>query len=280
MEALRIENVSKNYDGFKLDNISLSLPCGSIMGFIGENGAGKTTTMKAMLNIIKKDSGKVYILGKEYDEKNTELKEHIGVVMDSVCFGDELNATDINRILKRMYKTWDEKKFFEWMDKFQLDKKKVVREYSRGMTMKLSLAVALSHDTKLLILDEATSGLDPVIRDQMLDVFLEFIQDENNSIFMSSHILSDLEKVCDYITFIHHGKIRFSMEKDELLHAYEIVKCSETELENVETDAIVSIRKNAFGVSALVKKESVPRGMVTQKVNMDDIMLYFVQEEA
>lgn len=279
MDALRIENLSKEYSGFKLDNVSFSVPKGSIVGFIGENGAGKTTTMKTMLNLVKKDEGSVHILGKEYDESDKELKEHIGVVMDTICFGPELSAKDINFCLKRIYKTWDEAKFFGWIEKLQIDQKKRVKDYSRGMTMKLSLAAALSHDTKLLILDEATSGLDPVVREQMLDVFLEFIQDEENSILMSSHILSDLEKVCDYITFIHKGKILFSMNKDDLLEKYVIVKCEDAELENIEKTAIVGCRKNALGgASALVEADQVPAGMITEKADIEDIMLYLVQE--
>lgn len=278
MEALRIENLTKKYQGFALDNVTFSLPKGSIMGFIGENGAGKTTTIKAMFEMIKRDSGKIFFLGKEYSEKDKSLKEHIGIVMDGVCFAEELNAKEVNKCLKKIYKTWKEETFFEWLKRLSLKPEQIIKEYSRGMTMKLSLAAALSHDTKVLVLDEATSGLDPVVREQMLDVFMEFIQDEEHSILMSSHILSDLEKICDYITFIHDGKILFSMEKDELLEKYQIVKGNESELAVLEEEAVIGKRKNAFGMSALVETDRIPDGMVKEKAGIEDIMLYYVQE--
>lgn len=279
MEALRMEHVTKKYRDFTLDDVSLTLPSGSIMGFIGENGAGKTTTMKAMLGLIKKDSGTVEILGKPYDGSSIEQKEYIGVVMDSICFSEELNAKDINSIMKSVYKTWNVEKYRNWLKQFQLDETKRIKEYSRGMTMKLSLAAALSHDTRLLILDEATSGLDPVVREQMLDVFMEFIQDEGHSIFISSHILSDLEKVCDYITFIHKGKIRFSTNKDELLEKYVVLKCTKEQLGKISSSAIIGKKENAFGVEALVERSAVPTGMVVDKASIEDIMVFFVKEK-
>lgn len=279
VEALKIEHLSKRYKDFALEDVSISLPCGSIMGFIGENGAGKTTTMKAMLGLIGKDGGTIEVFGKPFDGTDKAQKEYIGVVMDSICFSDELNAKDINLIMKNVYRTWDEKKYFNWIKNFRIDEKKKIKEYSRGMTMKLSLAVALSHDTRLLILDEATSGLDPVVREQILDVFLEFIQDEGHSIFISSHILSDLEKVCDYVTFIHKGKIRFSMNKDELLEKYVVLKCSKEELKKIRTSAIISEKENAFGAEALVERSAVPAGLVADHASIEDIMVFFVKEE-
>ena len=200
--ALEVKNLSKHYPEFELDNINITLPAGCIMGFIGENGAGKSTTIKAILDLIKKDSGEVTIFGQTNLSRNQKLKEHIGVVMDECSFPENLNAKEIDKVMNNCYKTWNRTKYMKYLDKFALSLKKPVKEYSRGMKMKLSIAVALSHDSKLLILDEATSGLDPIVRDEILDVFLDFIQDESHSIFISSHIISDLEKICDYISQI------------------------------------------------------------------------------
>ncbi|HOK49793.1 MAG TPA: ABC transporter ATP-binding protein, partial [Sedimentibacter sp.] len=234
--ALKLENVTKVYKDFMLDNINIALPKGSIMGFIGENGAGKTTTIKLILDLISRDGGTITVLGKENRTEMDSVKENIGVVLDESSFPENLNAREINNILKKIYKIWDEDKFLKFLDKFSLPQDKSIKDYSRGMKMKLSTAVSLSHDSKILILDEATSGLDPVVREEILDTFLDFIQDETNSIFVSSHIISDLEKICDYITFIHKGKIVFSETKDELMENYGILKCSPEEFENIDKD--------------------------------------------
>lgn len=249
------------------------------MGFIGENGAGKSTTIKAILDLIRKDSGEVTILGETNLSKNPRLKEHIGVVMDECSFPENLNAKEIDKVMKNCYKTWNRTKYMRYLDKFALSLKKPVKEYSRGMKMKLSIAVALSHDSKLLILDEATSGLDPIVRDEILDVFLDFIQDESHSVFISSHIISDLEKICDYITFIHNGKIIFSEVKDELLDKYTIIKCSEAEYSTIDKAAIIGRRKSSFGIEALALKKKIPSNIRTDNVNIEDIMLYFVKGE-
>jgi ABC-2 type transport system ATP-binding protein len=187
--ALKLDKVTKEYPDFKLDNINISLPRGSIMGFIGENGAGKTTTIKLILDLINRDGGTIKILGKDNRTEMDSIKENIGVVLDESSFPENLNAREISSILKRIYKTWDDNKFYKFLDKFSLPNNKNIKDYSRGMKMKLSMAVSLSHDSKILILDEATSGLDPVVREEILDTFLDFIQDETNSIFVSSHII-------------------------------------------------------------------------------------------
>lgn len=275
MDILQLEHLSKNYGDFSLKDVNIRIPQGCIMGLIGENGAGKSTTMKAMLGLIHKDSGKVRMFGKEYREDDRELKEHIGVAMDNSCFSDELTAGDVSKIMKNIYRTWDDSRFMEYMKKFSLPKHKAVKCFSNGMKMKLSIAVALSHDTKLLILDEATSGLDPVIRNELLDILMEFIQDEAHSIFISSHILSDLEKICDYITYIHKGKVLFSENKDELMEMYRIVKCSKEDFKVLEQSAVVGSRENIFGMEALVKSEYVPDGMVSDAAGIEDVMLYF-----
>lgn len=277
--ALQLINVTKQYKDFKLDNINIKLPPGCIMGFVGENGAGKSTTIKLILDLINRDSGQITVLGKDNKIDFNSIKENIGVVMDESSFPDNLNAKEINKFMKRIYKTWDEDKFFKLLKQFSIAEDKSIKDYSRGMKMKFSIAVSLSHDSKILIMDEATSGLDPIVREEILDIFLEFIQDESNSIFISSHIISDLEKICDYITFIHKGKIVFSEPKDELLEKYGILKCSEKELEKIDVSAVKGIRKNKFGVEALVFKNKIKGSYVIDKANIEDIMLFHVKEQ-
>lgn len=277
--ALKLENVTKEYKDFKLDHVNISLPKGCIMGFIGENGAGKSTTIKLILDLIKRDEGIITILGKDNKTELKSVKEYIGVVMDESSFPENLNAKEISKILKRVYKTWDENKFYKLLEKFSILQNKSIKDYSRGMKMKLSIAVSLSHDSKILIMDEATSGLDPIVREEILDIFLEFIQDESNSIFISSHIISDLEKICDYITFIHKGKIIFSESKDDLLDNYGILKCSEEELKNIESNIVKGIRKNKFGVEALILKNSIKGNYVIDKANIEDIMIFHIKEQ-
>ncbi|RDU22491.1 ABC transporter ATP-binding protein [Anaerosacchariphilus polymeriproducens] len=276
--ALEIRNLTKKYNGFTLDHINLALPSGCIMGFIGENGAGKTTTIKLILDLIKKDSGEIYILGEEISKSQRILKEKIGVVMDECCFPENLDIKEINFIMKKIYKTWDESLFRQYYTRFGLKEKQPVKEYSRGMKMKLSITCALSHGSQILILDEATSGLDPIVRDEILDVFLEFIQDERHSIFISSHIISDLEKICDYITFLHKGKIIFNDSKDLLLEKYGVLKCSESELKTVDSSAIIGYRKSGFGVEALVEREKIAGSLLVDPASIEDIMLYYIRE--
>lgn len=278
MNALELRNLTKQYDGFSLGPVNLALPSGCIMGFIGENGAGKSTTIKLILNLIRRDGGEISILGQTLNNKNPVLKEQIGVVMDESSFPDNLSMKNIDLILKNCYQTWSSEQFFRYCKKFDIPEKKVIREYSRGMKMKLSIAVALSHDSRLLILDEATSGLDPVVRDEILDVFLEFIQDERNSIFISSHIISDLEKICDYITFIHKGQILLSEEKDVLLEQYAIAHCTKEQFSALAADAVIGARQNTFGVDALVLRHRIPRDIASDPASLEEIMLYYVKE--
>lgn len=277
--ALEIKNLTKTFDDFTLDNVSLTLPEGCIMGFIGENGAGKSTTIKLVLDLLHRDSGDISVLGRDIRKSGTDLREEIGVVMDESNFPVNLTLSNINSIMKYCYKTWNSKKFLSLAQQFDLPDKKAVKDYSRGMKMKLSIAVALSHGSRLLILDEATSGLDPIVRDEILDVFLEFIQDEKNSIFISSHIISDLEKICDYITFVHKGKIIFSETKEDLLEKYVLVKCTKDQYETIDKNAVVGVRKNSFGVEALMERSACSRGLVCDQPTIEDIMLYFVKED-
>ncbi len=277
MNALKLSNVTKKYDGFILENINIELPQGCIMGFVGENGAGKSTTIKLILDLINRDSGSIEVLGMDNQKAGKEIRENIGVVLDESCFHENLTYVQISKVMKNIYKSWDENEFQEYIKRFSLDPKKTVKEYSRGMKMKLSIAVALAHHPKLLILDEATSGLDPVARDEILDVFYDFIQDEQHSIFISSHITSDLEKICDYITFIHNGQIVLSTTRDELSENFGILKCSEEELEKVDKSIITGIKRNKFGVEALVKKNGISDSFIVDKASIEDIMLFFVK---
>jgi len=278
MNALEITNLSKSYKDFALQNINITLPKGCIIGFIGENGAGKSTTIKLILDLIGRDSGDIKVLGQDNRTAASWMKEHIGVVLDEACFPEGLQAKDVNLIMKSMYKTWDEQKFVALLSKFSLPKDKIVKDYSRGMKMKLNIAVALSHDSKLLILDEATSGLDPIVRDEILDVFLDFIQEEDHSIFMSSHITSDLEKICDYIAFIHKGRLLFCEEKDVLLSNYGILKCSQDELRGIAPDAVKGKRQSAFGVEALVLRDKVKGDYLIDPASIEEIMVYMAKE--
>ena len=232
--AIEIKNVTKKYDGFTLDNISFNVPRGSIMGFIGQNGAGKTTTIRSLLNIIPINAGEIKLLGLDYAEQEQAIKERIAVVFDELPFHDIFNANDMSRIFKGLYQKWDDKVYESFLDRFQLPRKKKIGQFSKGMKMKLQIACALSHDAELLVMDEATTGLDPVVRSEILDIFLEYLQDENHSILMSSHITSDLEKIADSVTFIDRGKILVTGYKDEVLGNHGVIKCTKADYKDIE----------------------------------------------
>lgn len=280
---LEIKNLSKKYNGFELKNVNIELPKGMIMGFIGENGAGKTTTIKSILNIINRDSGEIKIFGLDNKENERTIKEDIGVVLDDSFLSEYLNPSDINKIMKNIYKNWDEKLYFKYIEDFKLPKEKISKEYSSGMKMKLKIAVALAHHPKLLILDEPTSGLDPVARNEILDIFQEFIQDENKGIFVSSHITSDLEHIADYITFINNGEIIFTKTRDELLENYGIVKCSEEQFKKIDKKDYIKYKKNRYEYDVLIedkyefkKKYDIS---VIDKPSLEDIMLIYIKGE-
>ncbi len=277
MDAITVRGATKRYKDFTLDNVSFTVPNGIIMGFIGENGAGKSTTINLMLDLIKRDSGEITVLGQDARGGLDKVKEHIGVVMDECCFSDVLTARQVSNILRRVYKTWDNNAFHDYLKRFDLPPTKNIGAYSKGMKMKLSIAVALSHDSKLLVLDEATSGLDPIVRDEILDILAQFTLDESRAILLSSHILSDLEKICDCITFIHKGKVVFTSPKDELLDTYGVLRCSNSEFEAVDRANVIGVRRNAFGVEALVKRGARYNGLV-EKASVEDIMLYHIKE--
>ena len=274
--AIEIKNLVKKFDDFTLGPIDFSIPKGSIVGYTGQNGAGKSTTIKLLLGLLKKDSGEIKILG--YDNPNSlELKDKIGVVFDDLLVPEEMTLVDLEKFCSRVYSKWDREFFYQLKKKFKLSEKQAIQSYSRGMRMKLSMAVALSHKAEILILDEATSGLDPIVRDEILDFLLDFIQDENHTILISSHILSDLEKVADYIAFINDGKVLFVESKDELKENYAICTLSNEEVKNLDEEAIIGRRIHAFGQEMLVKRNFIPDGIRLQKPSIEDIMIYFLK---
>lgn len=278
---LEVKKINKDYGGFKLKDISFEIPKGSIMGLVGENGSGKTTTIKSILNIINRDSGEISILGLDNIKDELEIKENLGVVLDDCCFQDNLNAADVNRIMKNIYKNWDSNIFLNYLKKFKLPETQKIKEYSKGMKMKLSISVALSHHAKLLILDEPTAGLDPVVRNEMLDELLEFIQIEDNSVLFSTHITSDLDKIADYITLIHDGEVILSKDRETLLTDYGLLKIGVEEFEKVDREEIISFKEGRFGIEALVSnREETMRKYpeaVVDSVNIEDIMLFYIR---
>lgn len=277
--AIEIKNLCKQYTTFSLKNVNITLPKGYIMGFIGPNGRGKSTTIGSMLGLVHGDSGSCLINGKPIAEMTKAEREEIGVVLDECCFPETLNLTEVDRFSKHIYKKWDSEKFISMCEKFGLPKKEEISRYSKGMKMKLTIAAALSHGAKTLILDEATSGLDPIVRDDILDMLLDFVQSEEHSVFMSSHITSDLEKVCDYITFIKNGEIVFSFEKDELLEKYGILRCANQDFEKIDKSAVISFNRTSFATDALVYRDKIGEGFIVDKANIEDIMLHYIKGE-
>ncbi len=282
--CLQVENLTKVYDGFKLDKVSFDVPKGMIVGLIGENGAGKSTTIKGILDLITRDGGNVTFWGKELHEGLPDakaLKEDIGVVFDEIYFCEGLSAAKIGKIAAKAYKQWDDNLYDEYLNRLGLPKKKAIKDFSKGMKMKLSIAIALAHRPKLLILDEATSGLDPIMRDDVLELFLEFVENEEHSILMSSHITTDLEKVADYITFIHKGKVLFNKPKDELRYEYGIIRCGKDAFEKIDKEDILAYRKEEYQWSVLVadkqKAKAKYKDEVVDDATIDEIMLIYVK---
>ena len=276
--CIEIKGLCKSYGDFSLKNIDLTLPGGSILGLIGENGAGKTTTIKCILNLIRRDAGEITLLGYDNISEERLAKQNIGLVLDECFFHDTLRPLDVGRVLAPAYKNWDQALFRDYLDKFSLPEKKLIKDFSRGMKMKLSLSAALAHRPKLLILDEATAGLDPVVRDEILDEFLGFIQDEDHAILMSSHITSDLEKVADYIAYIHQGQVVLSDSKDAILDSYGRVGCTAAQLEAIAPGDVLRVRKGSFGCEALVKDRAAfarkyPM-LLAERTTLEDIMLF------
>ncbi|MCL2426750.1 MAG: ABC transporter ATP-binding protein [Oscillospiraceae bacterium] len=282
---LEVQNLTKTYEksDFSLNNVSFSIPSGSIMGFVGENGSGKTTTIGCILNTLIKDSGTVKIFGKEVADDSTDIRNDIGVVYDTNCFPEHLTPANISSAMRQIYSKWDNELFKEHLRKFKLPEKQKIKAFSRGMTMKLGVSVALAHHPKLLILDEATSGLDPIVRDDILDTFLDFVQDESHSIFLSSHITSDLEKVADYITFIHDGSIILSEKKDDLIYNYGVMRCKAAQFEEIDRADMLAYRKHDYQIDVLVSDrkavEKKYRDVVIDNISIEEIMLMLVKGE-
>lgn len=283
---LELQNLSKSYaqSDFALDQISFSLPYGSILGFVGENGAGKTTTIGCILNTLRKDSGTVKLFGKEMGDGDTDIREKIGVVYDGDNFPGYWTAGQLSKVMAGLFRNWDQPLFQKYLEDFQLPPKQKIKCYSKGMTMKLAIAAALSHHPELLILDEATSGLDPVMRDDMLDVFLEFVQEENHSILLSSHITSDLEKVADYITFIHKGRLILTAPKDDLVYRYAVMRCRESQFQAVDREDVLAYRKRDMQIDVLVadgrEAQRKYKDVVVDHTSVDEIMLLLAKGES
>lgn len=279
--ALTISGLTKTYPDFVLDHVSFTVPSGSIVGLIGENGAGKSTTIHAALGLIQKEAGHTAILGKE--ELDAETREQIGVVFDGSNYPEILSPKKISRVMKHIYRSWDEPAYLRLLKQFSLPLDKPIRQFSKGMKMKLAITAALSHHSKLLILDEATSGLDPVIRDDILDMLLDFVQDEEHSILISSHITSDLEKIADYIVFIHEGKVVFSKPKDELTEQYGIIKCGAAQFDAIEKSDIIVSRKMDYEWQVLIsdrdKMQKKYRDALIVPAAIDEIMLLYIKGE-
>lgn len=279
--AFTVSGLTKTYQDFVLDQVSFSVPSGSIVGLIGENGAGKSTTINAALGLIQKEAGQVSVLGRERLDGDT--KEEIGVVFDGSNYPEILSPRKLNGVMKNIYRSWDETAYFHFLKQFSLPTDKWIKQFSKGMKMKLAISVALSHHSKLLILDEATSGLDPVIRDDILDMLLDFVQEEDHSILVSSHITSDLEKIADYIVFIHEGKVVFSKPKDELVEQYGVLKCGAAQFDALDKADIIVYRKMDYEWQVLVAdrekmQKKYPKAMVVP-ATIDEIMLLYVKGE-
>lgn len=281
--AIEIKGITKRYDGFTLDHVSFDVPKGSIMGFIGQNGAGKTTTIRSLLNITKADEGEIFLLGMDHIKEEQEIKKRIAVVFDELPFHDMFNAKDMAKIFEGLYPQWDNAVYQQYLERFQLPQKKKIGQFSKGMKMKLQIACALSHNAELLVMDEATTGLDPIVRDEILHIFMEYLKDGERSILMSSHITSDLEKIADSVTFIDRGKILLSGYKDEILETHGILKCSKEDLANIAPEDIVSIRTNHYGAEVMVPDREAASskysGLIMDPATLDDIMLYYVHRE-
>ena len=278
MNALEITNLTKTFPGFTLDNLSLTLPSGCIMGLIGENGAGKSTTIKLILDMLHKDSGSIVILGRDNTDDIRLSKEDIGVVMDDVGIPECLNTKQVGKIMRRTFSNWDDAEYVRLLAKLSVPDSKPFKDFSRGMKMKLGIAIAMSHGAKLLILDEATSGLDPVVRDEVVEMFSEFTRDESHSILISSHIVSDLEKLCDYVAFLHNGKLLLCEEKDMLLGEYGIIHCTEQELETIDPAAIKHIKRTPYSVEAIAVRDALPAGTNVSPISIEELFVFMVKE--
>lgn len=278
MNALEIRNLSKSFPGFSLENLSLTLPSGCILGLIGENGAGKSTTIKLILDILHKDGGSITILGRDNQDNIQLTKEDVGVVLDEVGIPECLNARQVGKVMANIYRNWQGERYDGYLKQLSIPEKKPFKEFSRGMKMKLGIAIALSHDPKLLLLDEATNGLDPVVREEVVELFRAFAAEEDHAVLISSHIVSDLEKLCDYIAFLHNGKLLLCEEKDRLLEEYGLLLGTPEQLAQLPEGAVKSQKVSPYGVEALVMRDAVPAGWHISPVSIEELFLFLVKE--
>lgn len=281
--ALQITGLTKRYGDFLLDHVSFGVPTGSIVGLIGENGAGKSTTIRGVLGMIHKEAGRIALLGQDTEAMDPSLKEKVGVVLGDCNFSEELTPLRLSKVLRDVYSGWDQAYFETLLTQLHVPQNKKIKGLSRGTKMKLSIAAAMAHHPQLLILDEATSGLDPVVRDDILDLFLDFVQDERNSILVSSHITSDLEKVADYIVFLHEGRVVFCEAKDVLLECCGILKCGAEQFAKIEREDILACRKRDYEYQVLVRDgeqaiKKYPKALLVP-TTLDEIMLLYVKGE-
>lgn len=277
MNAIEIKDLCKTYPGFSLDHVNLTLPCGCIMGLVGENGAGKSTTIRLILDMIARDSGTITLLGKDNRENIRLLKEDIGVVLDEVGIPACLNPKQVGKIMANTFRNWEQAVYDSLLEKLAVPPEKPFKDFSKGMKMKLGIAIALSHRPKLLILDEATSGLDPVVRDEVLDLFSEFTREESHAVLISSHIVSDLEKICDYIAFLHKGRLLLCEEKDALKEKYGILRCSREELSALPPEAVIGRKETAYGVEAIAARDAVPAGLSLSPIDIEELFIFMVK---
>lgn len=293
--AVTIKNLTKRYDGFLLDHISFEIPWGSIVGFIGENGAGKSTTIKAMLGLMPVDEGEIFLAGHDVLDRGggDKWREQMGVVFDECNFPADLKVKDVGTSMRYLFGAWEDIVFANYLDRFQIPENKKVKELSKGMKMKLSIAVALSHGSRILVLDEATSGLDPIVRNEILDIFQEFVEDGQHAVFLSSHITSDIEKIADYIILIHKGRLLLYENKDELIYRYGIVRGTKAQMARIPGELIAGRWENSFETSVLVKDKSCfdkdrlealtvsskePKP-VLDRAGIEDILMYMIKAE-
>lgn len=281
--VLEVNNLTKEYKDFKLDDISLKIPKGSVVGLIGENGAGKSTFINSILNINEPEKGEVKIFNKNINEHEKDIKEDIAVIFDKSHYSEYMNAKIIGKMLSKIYKNWDNEKYYSLLENFGLPVNKKIKKFSKGMKMKLEFALALSHSPKFLILDESTSGLDPVFRDEILDLLRRYTENEENSILISSHITSDLDKISDYIAFIHEGKLQFVKEYEDIHDNYGVLSCKKDFFDSLNPDDIVFYRKEAFSYKVLVKNRmelmNVYKDLIIENASVEDVMLFYIKGE-
>ncbi len=278
MNALEIAGLCKRYPDFTLDNLNLTLPSGCVMGLVGENGAGKSTTIKLILNMLRRDAGRVSVFGMDNLTDDRRIKEEVGVVLDDVGFPACLTPRQIGNVLRRTYRSWNDGAYARLLERFRLPTEQAFGTFSRGMKMKLGIAAALAHEPRLLLLDEATSGLDPVVRDEIVTLFGEFTRDENHAVLISSHIVSDLEKICDYVAFLHKGKLLLCEEKDTLLERFGVVRGTEDRLRALPPEAVRGVKRSPYGVEAVVERAKLPSGVSAGPMDLEQIFLFWIGE--